>query len=479
MTLTHVVVAAALSAVYGWLAPGRARGWILLILSLVAVYWLSPPLTIYYLDFLLPIFAIFLAILIWRLTLPPDRSIGRDDWIALGAAGLVILALSATRYLAPAFRPTPSRPPDVIPVAALLVTLGALAIGSWRLLGGRRGTLLGLIIAIIGLFIVLKTEPLAVALSGLLRSLSGQNPALARASDVAWMGFSYMAFRLIHILRDRQSGVLPSLSLREVLTYVLFFPAVTAGPIDRVERFSRDYRALPEMRGLDARRFAQGGLRIAVGIFKKFVVADTLALVALNAVNAGQFTTPGAGWWMLYAYAFRLYFDFGGYTDIAIGLGILYGIWLPENFNRPYLKPNLAAFWQSWHMTLSNWVRFYVFSPFSRWLLTRKPPLAPYLVVFASQMATMIIIGLWHGVSWTFLIWGIWHGAGLFIHKVWSDRTRHWYLGLREKPRLKQAWTVAGTAITFQYVVLGWVWFALPDVQTAWAVFLKLFGAGR
>ena len=134
------------------------------------------------------------------------------------------------------------------------------------------------------------------------------------------------------------------------------------------------------------------------------------------------------------AYAFRLFFDFSGYSDIAIGIGILYGIQLPENFDRPYLRPSLASFWQSWHITLSNWVRFYVFSPLSRALLMRK--VSPLAAVFVAQLATMVIIGLWHGVQWTFVVWGIWHGVGLFIHKMWSDRTRKRDMALKQQPRI-------------------------------------------
>jgi D-alanyl-lipoteichoic acid acyltransferase DltB (MBOAT superfamily) len=224
-----------------------------------------------------------------------------------------------------------------------------------------------------------------------------------------------------------------------------------------------------------APRLVEAGGRIGMGLFKKFVIADSLALVALNSTNAGQAQSAGALWLLLYAYAFRLFFDFSGYTDIAIGIGILCGIKLPENFDRPYLKNSLAGFWQSWHMTLSNWVRFYVFSPLSRALLKRK--VDSQTAVFLAQMATMIVIGLWHGVTLGFVLWGVWHGLGLFAHKTWSDRTRKWFISLNQKPRLKTAWTIAGVLLTFHFVLLGWVWFALP-VESAWRGFLGLFGIG-
>jgi alginate O-acetyltransferase complex protein AlgI len=181
-------------------------------------------------------------------------------------------------------------------------------------------------------------------------------------------------------------------------------------------------------------------------------------------------------WLLLYGYALRLFFDFSGYTDIAIGIALLFGIRLPENFDRPYQRTSITAFWQSWHITLSNWARFYVFSPFSRFLLTRQPKPSPIAVVLSAQLATTIVIGLWHGVSWNFLIWGVWHGVGLFVHKQWSDRTRGWYRQLNEQSERKRMWTVVAWFITFHFVVIGWVWFALPDVETSLRVLRGLFG---
>jgi D-alanyl-lipoteichoic acid acyltransferase DltB (MBOAT superfamily) len=223
----------------------------------------------------------------------------------------------------------------------------------------------------------------------------------------------------------------------------------------------------------------QGGWRIALGFLKKFIIADTMAQgLSLTPANAAQADSIAFLWVLLYGYAVRLYLDFAGYTDIAIGIGILYGIRLPENFDRPYLKSNIAEFWQSWHITLSNWVRFYVFSPLSRWLLTRKWRPSSTVIVLFSQLATMVVIGLWHGITWNFFIWGLWHGIGLFVHKQWSDRTRKWYRRLGQHPWRERAWTVFAWFLTFNFVVLGWVWFALPSLQLSIEVFLGLFGFG-
>ncbi|MCB0013633.1 MAG: hypothetical protein KDE34_17085, partial [Anaerolineales bacterium] len=170
------------------------------------------------------------------------------------------------------------------------------------------------------------------------------------------------------------------------------------------------------------------------------------------------------------------YLDFSGYSDIAIGIGLLFGIRLPENFDWPYLQTNLTTFWQRWHITLSNWVRHYLFTPLSRSLLRRQPRPSPTLIVLVAQLATMIAIGLWHGLSWNFLVWGLWHGLGLFIHKQWSDRTRRWYRDLQATTWPRRLWAGLTWFITFHYVVLGWVWFLLPDLTLAWQTLARLFG---
>jgi D-alanyl-lipoteichoic acid acyltransferase DltB (MBOAT superfamily) len=490
MTLAHIAVFIAAALLYVWLLPVRWRRWALLATSVFAVYWLQPALPIRYLDFALPTATLILSVVVWWVTQaarpqPPAPSpsgsrgerqplapVNSEDRATLGLVALLVVGLSLTRYLAPELRPTPSRAPDALAVIAALVILALAGAALWRLASGWKGLISAVIGLIVGLFVILKTEPLAVGASATLRGAAAQNPELAAVVDLRWLGFSYIAFRLLHVLRDRQTGKLPALSLREHMTYAIFFPALTAGPIDRAERFVRDERALAAT--LTAPCFVEAAGRITAGLVKKFVVSDSLALFALNATNAEQATSAPALWLLLYAYAFRLFLDFSGYTDIAIGIGLLVGIRLPENFNQPYVKPNLAAFWQSWHMTLSNWVRFYVFSPLSRALLARKAN--PLAAVFAAQMATMIVIGLWHAVSWNFLIWGLWHGLGLFAHKVWSDRTRKRYLALKQHPRRERAWHIAGVLLTFHFVTLGWVWFALADVGQAWDVLLRLLG---
>jgi D-alanyl-lipoteichoic acid acyltransferase DltB (MBOAT superfamily) len=179
---------------------------------------------------------------------------------------------------------------------------------------------------------------------------------------------------------------------------------------------------------------------------------------------------------LLYAYTFRLYLDFSGYTDVAIGLGRLFGIRLPENFSRPYLRENLTAFWNSWHMTLAGWFRGYVFNPLTRALRSARRPLPTGVIIFAGQMTTMILIGLWHGIAWNFALWGAWHGIGLFVHNRWADyRKARGPRPTRTGSGLRLA-ALGGILVTFHFVTLGWLWFALPSPELSWQVLLGLFG---
>jgi D-alanyl-lipoteichoic acid acyltransferase DltB (MBOAT superfamily) len=404
------------------------------------------------------------------LTRKDEQTISQEDYLAFAIVLLVIFGVSLLRFVPADYRfLVASRPPYFSLVAILLLTFFAIV-----LLFGRFPIRLSLILfLLIGLFVVLKTEFLAGAVSTFLRSNTGQDVTQASALDLNWLGFSYVAFRLIHTVRDRQTGLLPELSLREYVSYVAFFPSLIAGPIDRAERFIKDFRALEDIQF--APRFVEGAARISVGLFKKFVIADSLAQgMALNPINATQSENSFALWLLLYGYALRLFCDFSGYSDIAIGIGVCLGIKLPENFAQPYTRTSITKFWQSWHISLSDWVRSYVFSPLSRNLLWRD--VASILSVFIAQLATMITIGLWHGVTVNFLIWGIWHGIGLFVHKKWTDRTRKFYRSMKDKPSQQRIADGIAWFITFHYVVLGWVWFALPNFEQSTQTFSKLIG---
>ncbi len=461
----------------------------------------------------------------------------------------VVLLVGLTRYLDVPGVIIPSRPPAFEQVLIAVAVVGLLALGLSRIAKAPAALLWGVIFVLVALLVVLKAPPLAAGVSVSLRNLMNQSTALAAAGDLRWLGFSYVAFRLIHTLRERQNRRLPAVTLQEYLVYVIFFPSFTAGPIDRIDRFIKDLRKLTAENaekinkvkttdsgstrsdyqesefiknpsalsassavnlGFVARavmpqvwpEWATSAQRLTLGLLKKFVIADGLALVALNAANATQVSQAGWAWVLVYAYTLQIYFDFSGYTDIAIGLGRLLGISLPENFNAPYLRSNLTLFWNNWHMTLTQWFRAYYFNPITRWLRTIKISsifsprrnegiegnsysIPPALIIFFTQFSTMVLIGLWHGVTWNFVLWGAWHGLGLYIQNRFSDAMRPRYAVLEERAarsrgalRLQRGWSVLSTLFTFHYVALGWVFFALPDPGLSLRVLGKLFGIG-
>ena len=491
MTLTHILIFTAFGLLTGWFAPKRWRNNLLLAASLLAIYWIQPATPIRNLDFWFPTAAIALTVVIWMITLQKPVPIPTEpgtkpasswisslpNWSPNGTSMLVVFGsvalIGLTRYLEPLCCLTPSRPPEFYQVLFVLGLLGSAVILPARV-APRARFLPGIaILVILGLFVILKQAGLSLAVSAWLRSINGQNAALATPLDLRWLGFSYLAFRLLHVLRDYQAGRLPVFSLSEFVTYAIFFPAYTAGPIDRSQHFIAELRRPQADRSLDV---VAGGQRILLGIFKKFVLADSLALFALSPKNFSQINSPIWMWVVLYAYAFRLYFDFSGYIDIALGLARMVGISLPENFDRPYLKTNLTAFWNSWHITLALWFRAYFFNPLTRAFRSQPRKLAIWAVILIGQVATMLLIGLWHGVAWNFAIWGIWHGIGLFIHNRWLVWFRPRQEALNQRPHLEGALRLSSWALTFHFVVLGWVWFALPDPAASWQVMLRLFG---
>jgi alginate O-acetyltransferase complex protein AlgI len=479
MTLTHILVFSLGALLAGCLLPKSWRIPFLLISSLLAVYLLQPSTPIRHLDFWIPGLSIALVAFTWAVTLPSDTKAQAGDRVVLLVILVVILVVSLTRYLGPLCCLTPSRPPDlpqVLMVLGLVITVIAI---PYFLPGQRHFFSILAVMIILGLFVVLKTPALAQASSAGLRAAHGQSPSLASPLDLPWLGFSYLAFRLLQVIRDRQTGKLPAHSLGEMGLFALFFPAYTAGPIDRSLRFITEARQIAS----SDRDFQQaaantvsGGQRILVGTFKKFVLADSLALISLNPQNAAQITSPYWTWVLLLAYTLRIYFDFSGYTDVAIGLGCIMGFHLPENFDRPYLRPNLTAFWNSWHMTLASWFRAYIFNPLTRALRTRPRKWPVWAIILVGQTITMTLIGLWHGITPNFLIWGLWHGIGLFIHNRWSELVRPFADALAARPALGLASRFISGLLTFLFVSLGWVWFALPNPGLTLQVFQKLFG---
>jgi len=447
----------------------------MLVTSVLAIYWLQSALPIRQMDFWFPTATLGLIFLSWGLTAEKEQLGDRRNWLAAGLAVGTVVLIAMTRFISLEGLLTPTRPPQFYLIAiplAVFIGLSFILVGFFKAKGGILS--LGILVLIL-IFILLKNPLLSMLSSIGLRQIMSQDPALAQASDLGWLGFSYVAFRLLHTLIDRMNGRLKEIRLDEILIYTIFFPAFLAGPLDRLQRFRKD---LEDLQPMEAVTLKQSGKRLAVGLFRKFILADTLAFIALSAAKVPQAKSAGWLWVMLAAYSIQIFLDFAGYTDIAIGTGALLGFSLPENFNHPYRQPNLTLFWNNWHITLTQWIRGYFFNPLTRTLRKERKLPAP-LIIFITQASTMLIIGLWHGVTRNFIIWGAWHGLGLFIHNRWNS-----YAGAKlakikdDKPLLGKMINLSGVFLTFLFVSLGWVWFALPTTSLAIQTFGRLFGIG-
>lgn len=285
-----------------------------------------------------------------------------------------------------------------------------------------------------------------------------------------WLGFSYLAFRLIHLTFEAHKGKHSNATFSETLVFALHPASLIAGPIDRIKGSVKAQRKADTL----IEDLRVGIWRILVGLFTKFVIANTLfSVISFYDMRTNPDRPLGIAWLWLVGYSFYLLSDFAAYSHIAIGFGRIMGLRLPENFNRPYQSMSLVMFWQRWHISLSFWLRDYVFFPIARGLVKRYPDQRLKTPIqFAAHMATMVAVGLWHGLTPAFLVWGIWHGLGMFaVSQFYTYRP----------PKPEQRTTVDRVKIglsivgTYFFVTLGWVWFA-TDFATAVAIYQRLFG---
>jgi D-alanyl-lipoteichoic acid acyltransferase DltB (MBOAT superfamily) len=227
---------------------------------------------------------------------------------------------------------------------------------------------------------------------------------------------------------------------------------------------------------LNYENLAVGLSLFILGLFKKVVIADTAVTYVMpffDMAKHGSNLTFVEGWVAALAYTFQLYFDFSGYSDMAIGLARMFGILLPINFNSPYKAYNIIDFWRMWHITLSDWLRDYIFFPVRRSLLRKYRSTHIYLSLLVPPMITMLISGLWHGAGWTFVLWGGLHGIYLIINQFW--RTINSKLILTSKFPLYLLNNISWL-ITFLSVVVAWVFFRAPTIHSALLMLKAMFG---
>jgi D-alanyl-lipoteichoic acid acyltransferase DltB (MBOAT superfamily) len=348
----------------------------------------------------------------------------------------------------------------LIPAASFVDYLIGLGLGAAKQQWKRRALVSLSLLMNLGILASFKYMPFFLGAWG---DFTGAKPP-------AWhwtfpLGISFYCFQSLTYTIDlyRRDGK-PVRSLLTHMTAVSFFPTTLSGPITRVlalapqlEKTGRELKAEDGGRAL---------YRIGLGLFKKFLIADYLAENLVNRV----FDTPGLYTGMetligVYGYALQLYFDFSGYTDIAIGSALLLGLKLPENFNRPYQALNIADFWRRWHISLSNWLRDYLY--FSLPGLRSKWKVFTYMNLFV----TMLLGGLWHGANWTFIVWGALHGGALAVQHGWRT--------MRGNPKPPAEWwrRLGPTLLTGHFVAFAWIFFRAASMENAMEVVGRL-GSG-
>jgi D-alanyl-lipoteichoic acid acyltransferase DltB (MBOAT superfamily) len=277
------------------------------------------------------------------------------------------------------------------------------------------------------------------------------------------IGVSFFTFQAMSYVIDAYRDNLRPVSLLDFAVYISFFPHLVAGPIVRAVEFLPQMRRRADPRHIEASRAFR---LIVAGMFKKVVISSFLASTIVDKVFAAPNTHSSLEVLLgIYGYAMQIYADFSGYTDIAIGCALLLGIRFPPNFDSPYRSLSLQEFWRRWHITLSRWLRDYLYISLGG---NRKGRWKTY----RNLMLTMLIGGLWHGASWTFVVWGGIHGVGLAVERLMADRRAA--LGLAEPADTMGRRFLRGL-VTFNIVCLAWVFFRAPTFTMAWDVLGRLF----
>jgi alginate O-acetyltransferase complex protein AlgI len=269
-------------------------------------------------------------------------------------------------------------------------------------------------------------------------------------------------------LVDAYHGKIAGYSFLQYCLFVLFFPQLIAGPIvhprEILPQFANRRVFQPSYSNLSV-----GLTYFVLGLFKKVVLADAIAVYAAPAfhvASVGDSLNLFEAWGGALAYTLQLYFDFSGYSDMAIGLGWIFGIRLPVNFNSPYKAVNIVDFWRRWHITLSHFLRDYLYIPLGG---NRKGPARRHVNLFM----TMVLGGLWHGAGWTFVIWGALHCTYLIVNHAWHELRR----AIGYPPGAPSLWGLwLGRTVTFLAVVVGWVFFRAEDVDAALVMLQGMFG---
>jgi D-alanyl-lipoteichoic acid acyltransferase DltB (MBOAT superfamily) len=282
--------------------------------------------------------------------------------------------------------------------------------------------------------------------------ISGTNVPLLNL--ILPLAISFFTFQQIAYLVDSYKGETNEYDFLNYALFVTFFPQLIAGPIVHHKEMMPQFANIRN-KVKNYKNIAIGLFIFSIGLFKKVVIADTFAIWSNKGFDVSQSLSMIEAWVTSLSYSFQLYFDFSGYTDMAIGAALLFNIKLPINFNSPYQARDIQDFWRRWHITLSRFLRDYIYIP-----LGGNKVSSPR--VYGNLLVTFILGGLWHGAGWTFIFWGFLHGAALIVHRVWKS------IGYK-------MWDWLAWLITFNFVNIAWIFFRAKEWNDAMKVLTAMF----
>lgn len=389
-----------------------------------------------------------LVVLLYRFT--------RPDWRAyvLIVAGLVFYANAGIKYL-------------VLLLAATGFTYATARMLQAYKESGKRRAILSLAI-----FLLVSTLSYFKYAHWMTKSLSTVFPAAHTFGPlIVPLAISFFTFEFIHFISDVYTGRIQRFTLKHFLTFALFFPTMVAGPIKRFRLFSTQLDN-PQM--ADGAEFHAALYRIVVGVFKKLAIADPVTTFVQPLFHPLPGTPPHVYAVAMIAGTIKIYYDLSGYSDIAIGFSRLFGLRVPENFARPYYAPNIQEFWHRWHISLSSWVRDYIFVPLARSGRAGAPAASRRgrLVTMACFVVTMFVIGMWHGAGWQFAAWGLWNGLSLVIYYGWRHGVVPYVGALQQGSSALQ---VASIGLTYASFAFGLGFIAAPSASEAFIIYRSFF----
>jgi len=334
--------------------------------------------------------------------------------------------------------------------------LAALAIERSRRPAARKAYLCALLVFNLGILATFKYYDFFADNYNGIAKLLGVTARLPLLGLILPIGISFYTFNSISYTIDvYRQRIRPAKNFLEFATFVAMFPHLISGPIVRYSDMDDQFAELPTRP--DSGQLVVGVCFFVIGMIKKVLIADFLAARLVTPLFGHAHQMVGA-WLGSLAYTLQIYFDFSAYSDMAVGLAFFLGLRFPQNFDSPYKSVNISEFWRRWHMSLSFWLRDYLFIPLGGSRGTN-------LQTARNLALTMFLGGLWHGASWTFVLWGLYHGVLLVVHQV--SKRRGWV------PRSD----AASIAITFVFVTFGWVLFRAPTIHSACATLASMLGA--